>query len=320
MAAKTPDRMVDQRALWVEYADFYRILGGLGLVALGVLLGATVFGDDPGYSTNLYTEFVSIAVTVFVLDFVSRRRDEQQRIDELKERLKRRMRSRVNSEARRATEELRDYGWLMDGTLCREHFDKADLQHSDLMEANLKDCNLQGALLQEARLMYANLENARLQYAHLDGAMLFEANLSNANLSNATLVDCSMHEANLTGANLSSASLQGIRLEGARLNRAKLVNVHLRDAKLEDADLSNAILFGADLMNSNLSRANLCGANLKLANLQGVRWFDAKTGIAQMDADTILPDGERYDPAQGLQQMDRFTDRSHPEFWSRWRD
>ncbi len=80
------------RKIQIESATAYRILGGLALVGIGTGLADTCFADEE-YGTNLYTEFIGIAVTVFVIDILNRHRDERRREQELKDRLLREARS-----------------------------------------------------------------------------------------------------------------------------------------------------------------------------------------------------------------------------------
>jgi hypothetical protein len=68
MAMADDFRRQELREIRQEYKSFYQLMGGLVLVLIGIWLGANIFADDAGYGTNLYTELISVAVTVFVLD------------------------------------------------------------------------------------------------------------------------------------------------------------------------------------------------------------------------------------------------------------
>ena len=90
----------------------------------------------------------------------------------------------------------------------------------------------------------------------------------------------------------------------------------MQDAKLNLADLRGADLFAADLRNARLNGANLCGTKLKFVRLEGAQIAPSRFGLARLDKTTILPDGEPYKPELGLEQLERFTDPNHPDFWT----
>lgn len=207
------------------------------LVALGIVLGILVVAgltwfrsDSEGtlsYLTNLFTEAISIVITVVLVGIWSERRAEVRRVEQLKKDLVRFAGKPVNDIAKDAVDELWHYGWL-EG---------------------------QDGLLKGANLRNANLEGADLTNANLQGADLFQANLQASNL----------YAANLTGAYLSLASLQGARLnsanlQGARLNVANLQGTAFTRANLQHADLRGTNPQGAVLAESNLQGASLEGA------------------------------------------------------------
>ena len=182
-----------------RYADFYRIGIGLVLVLIGVWIGAMLFSD--GYFSNLYTETLSVVVTVLVLDRLNERRMRQQTTEELKKRLVREVGSQSNEIAKAAVEYLRAEGWLTIrdniALLKNAHLHNAKLQGSDLYEANLQDANLRYANLQDANLRHVNLQGtnlgrSNLQQAYFESANLQYAILRFANLQHATLWNSSL--------------------------------------------------------------------------------------------------------------------------------
>ena len=213
-------------------------LQGVGVVLLSLSVIVIIAGYDvvhPGgfdfnlllsdMYANLSSELVGIAVTVLLIDTLSRRREAHlSRLNEL-ERLSRQLGSGVNEVAARAAEELRDEGWLTDGSL-----QETDLRVANLEHAKLWDADLQGVNLQWARLNHANLERANLV-----GANLMQANLQAAKLDGA----------DLRQANLIEAKLHRVNCDGTRLNHADLTGAHLEGARLENADLSDATLTNA---------------------------------------------------------------------------
>ena len=152
------DRWETIKKLWHDEKFVYQILGGLVLVGIGVWIGLRLFGGDPGYATNLYTEVLSISMTVLVVDLLARRREEQREEARFKQReearlkqredvwLKRdlimRMGSQVTDTAVSAANELLVRGWLVDGSLKGANLINASLQGVDLINANLQGAAL----------------------------------------------------------------------------------------------------------------------------------------------------------------------------------
>lgn len=76
MTTATPTRNDEIAAIHIQYADFYRIGGGLALIFIGVLIGAWLFGNNKlalppdmlGYITNISTEALSVIATIVVID------------------------------------------------------------------------------------------------------------------------------------------------------------------------------------------------------------------------------------------------------------
>ncbi|MEM6529008.1 MAG: pentapeptide repeat-containing protein [Chloroflexota bacterium] len=208
---------------------------GTAALVVGVLLvfGLLPFGADfMGYSTNIYTELISVALTILVLDRRAQQREMKRQREERIARIIRGMRSTDDNEGLRAAEQAEEIGILTDGTLSEVNLERANLSRASLWGANLSRADLREVNLSGAYLWGANLSRADLQGADLSGVDLWEANLS---------------EADLQGVDLSRADLRG-----ANLNRA-----YLTVANLSRADLREANLSGVDLRGANLSRADL---------------------------------------------------------------
>jgi uncharacterized protein YjbI with pentapeptide repeats len=293
------ERDKEIRGIWHDYSAFYQFAGGVSLVLFGILIGALIFGTDPGYPTNLYTETISIGVTVFVLNLFNERRDHARRMRELRERLMREMGSSDNATARNAVRELQAYGWLFDGSIGA----------ISLESANLREARLQKANLAQADFMGANLDSAIMTEAILDNARLDKACLHRAELGRASLRDAQLNSADLREARFGYAALQNASLRMADMREAALIDTNVQNADLRRADLSNAILIRADLRGANLLGANLCGADLRECHVENAKMAHRFFGNTRMDAETILPDGTRYTPEKGVEQLERFT---HP--------
>jgi uncharacterized protein YjbI with pentapeptide repeats len=105
-----------------------------------------------------------------------------------------------NQKVLAALEELRQAGWLTDGTLdgnslCNVHMEsaklsKASLHKVDFHQARLQSADLSGVELSEAKLTRAKLMGANLAGTNLDGADMYKANLTGAKfLSSKQLVN-----------------------------------------------------------------------------------------------------------------------------------
>lgn len=145
---------------------------------------------------SLSAEFAGALILSALLLFLVTMPNQRRETSELKRGLIREMRSSDNAIALLAVEELREQGWLFDGTLQRAFLWYANLQGAHLGYANLQGAylgysNLQGAHLgyanlQGAYLGYANLQGADLWYAHLQGVYLWKADLKGASLLHTT--------------------------------------------------------------------------------------------------------------------------------------
>jgi uncharacterized protein YjbI with pentapeptide repeats len=233
---------------------------------------------------NVATSILSIALTVLLIDRLYENRDAIQQ----KKRLIWEMGSSDQALAGRAVKELRDAGWLTDGSL----------QEADLSLANLESVDLSSAQLQRAKLSLCNLKRTNLSAAVLDGANLDECVAEGANLKAASLRGASLRRARLSAAVLDDADLTGnidcIRGQLVRtsLRGAKLSEGRFEECDLTECDLSNADLGGATLRNAIIERASLEGANLERANLTGLlKWDSIKTITGAKVAGINAPEG-----------------------------
>jgi len=286
--------------LWRVVINRLSFFSGIGFLIAGTLIG--VYGLSQLYSeswifdniirdfyANASTELISIAITVIIIDYLNKLRQDKQ----FKDQLIRDMGGLSNEFALRAVRELAHHKWLYDGSLRGAELERANLQGAilggaNLTGANLKGANLSGTTLKGANLSVANLWRANLRGAYLERVDLRSANLDGVDLRSANLwrpylEGVSLKKANLEGTNLIGANLEGANLEGANLKGARLratIDIHhifmspfivscwLEGANLEGANLEGAILEGANLRKANLKRANLEGAELRVTNLR----------------------------------------------------
>lgn len=252
----------DQDAHWQEirtihrdYKFFYQIGGGIVLVLLGIWIGSKLFGGDAGFATNIYTEVLSIVVTVFVLNTFAKRRE----VHQLQQQLIRNAASTSNEIAKDAIHQM----------------DKSSLLIGEK------------GLLQGQRLWNANLNGA-----YMPGANLKNADLSYSNMSNAYLFETDMRSAYLEGVDFTKAELFGAKFSGAYLGHAKLIEAHLESADLSDTDLEEVDFSGADLTNAFMYKALLSDTIFNEHTIlpDGTHW----TPATDMDEFTDLDLPENY--------------------------
>ena len=106
------------------------------------------------------------------------------RIEELLNKL----RTNSNRVALKAVDELRNQGWLTDGSLQGVAMCKAPLQGVNLSNANLCCAGLHQAHLEWADLSGAALRATKLSLCNLNGANLKDAKLENADFFKANLL------------------------------------------------------------------------------------------------------------------------------------
>lgn len=125
------------------------------------------------------------------------------------EKLLNQLRTTSNRKALQAIDELREGGWLTDGSLQGAAFCKAPLQG-----ANLEDANFCCAGFHQANIGWANLKRAKLRAAKLS-----LCNLNGANLKDAKLENADFYKADLRGVqNLTMDQLLSVsRLFGATM-------------------------------------------------------------------------------------------------------
>jgi hypothetical protein len=167
-------------------------------------------------------EFVSMAIGVLIIDWANSAAQQARQ----KETLLNRLRSHAASTASDALDELRELGWLYDGTLRGEDLSRANLQGADLRTTVTVIDELETGQIVRENVPPA-LGNADLRYARLKDAILVGANLSAAGLQSA---------------NLNGAQLEGAHLEKSILRNADCASADLRGVSLEACDMEGANL------------------------------------------------------------------------------
>ncbi len=225
------------KALWKriktgEWLTVQRV--GIVLLALSVITGIIGYiskytgGFDFGvflvdFYANVSTEFASIAITVLIIDTLTRRRETKQAERSDREELVRKLGSKVNEASRQAAESLRAKKWMFDGTLQEIDLRAANLEEADFYCADLQGANFQFAMLKNASLKKANLVGADFSRSKAWGAKCYKADMRGANFTEARLYRADFTSADLQQANFTDAVLEGANLKETNLRGAIFV-------------------------------------------------------------------------------------------------
>ncbi|MEQ8676925.1 MAG: pentapeptide repeat-containing protein [Aggregatilineales bacterium] len=309
MTEATLTRDEEIRQIHREYTTFYQLGGGLLLVVIGVLIGALIFADDSGYGTNIYTEILSVGLTIGVLNVLQERRDTRNRIKDLQEQLVREAGSPAYAIAITAVDTMRKRGWLGRKNMIIPDDTESLLENANLFRVDLQNVNLEGSNLTNVNLYRANLTGTNLAGANLTNAILWKENLTRTILEGANLTSADLRSTDLTSANLLQANLTRANLYRANLSNAYLERTDLTSANLESANLIDTHLVEANLTGANLHRANLTGSDLTETNLSSanLRKADLSDALIQkstmLDENTILPDGSNWSKERDLAEF-----------------
>ena len=211
-----------------EAAVVFIILGiVIAIAGYAFLYGIGTLRDVVGdFYANIAMEFVSVAITVLIIERLYERRSKVVAEKEEKERLILQMGSPNNGFVIEAVRQLEKRGWLKDGAL----------HGADLMYANLFQTKLDSANLSYANLYKADLREADLKYANLTYCQCYAADFSKTDLGNANFQEAFLFKANFQNAyglfvRFDDANLESAKLQGANLGLAKLTGTQLRFAK-----------------------------------------------------------------------------------------
>lgn len=230
-----------------------------GIAVLLLIYGIYSFLMHP--TVSFFVEFRAELLGAGIATLLIGNASQAAQIREEKKRLILQMGSPDHGFAIEAVRQIRQQGWLKDGSL----------KGANLYRANLSEAELEGANLSKAKLSEANLSEATLWGANLGGA-----SLGHANLNRAWLWDANLSGAILSGANLNGADLRGANLSGADLQLANLQLTNLSEVDFEWANLSGANLFDIVIIPSALFG-------------ESIRWKNAS--YTEGEKGTIFPDG-----------------------------
>ena len=240
----------------------------------------------PEWLKNLGPESVGIGVTILLIDFAVRKRDERN----AKAQLTRDLLSSSNDFALRAINELKDNGWFESVLTENKH---------KLIDVRWQGCNLRGVKLQNVYLTEAHMQKSRLEEAQVVGAWLINCQLQSSSLRRARIEKTNIYSTDFQAAILWEATLRGIGFSQCLFQDANLIETDLRDSHLVQVDLRRAKMQRARLQrakidHSNLEDADLSGAYLHATTISRSHLNGTSLRQATYTKDTIWPDD--FDP------------------------
>lgn len=193
------------------------------LLFIALVLGISGFRLEnlvQDYVPNIVTECISIAITILIIEELNVRRERKN----LRNRLKRELWSKDQGISLRAINELREHGWISDGSL-----ENISLPYSVLDRAELKGVVLNGA----------DLQNSSLQRAYIGHAQLRNIDFSNANLTSTIFNHSDLTGSDFTGAITENASFEDTILIDAKFSKEQFSKVK----SLEGATMPDGTIF-----------------------------------------------------------------------------
>jgi len=198
---------------------------------------------------NFSAEFISIAITILLINYLY---DLKENLN-VKRRLIRELASEEKGISSNALLELKEKGWLQDGSL----------KNIKLTNTNLSNQDLTGADLEGVFLDNADLTNAILKNVNLNNASLCKTILSNANLECASLNNSIIHSAQFYEAKLNKIEAINVDFMNSNMRLAQLSDCKFDDCKFEDVDFELSNLTDSKFKECNLLRVNLHSTNIK---------------------------------------------------------
>lgn len=163
------------RTIHNDYRGFYQLFGASSLILLGIIIGATLFGED-GYITNLYTEFLGIAVTIMIFDRIVKLNERRELTRDRQQQLLIDAGSSSNHTAKRALDEMWRRGWWgeEDGLMKSAFMYGADWSDAKLGDADLRNVTLAQAKLINTDLRRVDLRGVDLRDTDISGALIWQ--------------------------------------------------------------------------------------------------------------------------------------------------
>lgn len=284
-------RLNEVEEIWQGNRWLYVVVG----VLIGVLITPLlqrVTGDGYALAYDLIPETIGIIITVTLIDRLYERREAHRRIRELKDRLFSEITSTDNSTALRAVDHLARRGWLQEA-IDSQRLGRVNLAGADLSYRRFgkRGVDFSKQALMDANFAKASLTGVIFDWSVADGSSFRESNISSATFKNANLENAVFVECRAIATDFSEATLI----------RANLRNGVFREADFSAADLTDADLTGA-IFHERVIDDRVFGYGMTIGSAKFSDW-------------TVLPDESAYDPELGLDQLERFTNPDHPDYW-----
>ncbi len=269
---------------------------GLIILSTGILIGCLYHYPKTWacadfinqFYANLSTELISISITILLIDYLYELKEKLA----LKARLKRELGSEDKGFTSRALKELREFGWLTDGSLNSIDLSNANLSGLDLSNADLTKVNLSNAKLKGCNLTNANLTETNLTNADLSEAILLKSVFKKTILKECTLYAAKINETQLSECDFIKANIELGQLRGCTIENCFLEEANLAFTNFEDTTFKSC----------KLIRANMSGTNLKNTIFERVDIQDLKNWDKIVSLNESRFNGSKNPPAGFLEQ------------------
>jgi hypothetical protein len=125
-------------------------------------------------------------------------------------------------------------------------------------------------------------------------------------------LSCNFSGTNFRGCNLSVVTFTFCNLKSCDFSFCKAVGADLSQCLCQRTVFEQGDFSRANFSDVNAENTNFNGANVSFATFVGASLIGASFQDVQFNVKTILPDGSSWEnPAD----IERFVDRSHPNFW-----
>lgn len=201
------------------------LLAGLGFLTISIIIG-TVIGKDTGEIAqsafqDLAMTIVAFGIGIWAIDpaltKLQKEMSKQEKLEELKEDIVRRMRSSIPGIAARASEEIQENGFRKYSLLKKNGFTGANWSGVRLLAENLEEIDLE----------FAKITNADLRWCNFSGGSLMRSSFKNSDLTDAKFTNADVSEVNFENTHLDGVDFSGAYMEGASLKGATIHGVSL---------------------------------------------------------------------------------------------
>jgi uncharacterized protein YjbI with pentapeptide repeats len=248
-----------------------------------VLIGLGFLGVE-NFWQSLYPNLISVIITVGVLNVIERNRERKKQSD---------LHNILNW----------NYGKNPDAPITHRIFFEMIIRDALANHVtsyfDISTFKCEGFKIRKAAFQHCNMQ--KTQWSAVDFSC---SSFGFVDLRNASFLECVLDYSKLMFSRFESVNIINTSIKESTLE------IDAKKSRLVDVDLQNSNLARSSFVNSVFHEVNLKGANLKDVNLAGANFFSC-----QFNGLTVLPDGHCYDIAAGVEQLERYTKISHPDFF-----